>query len=523
MKRVFVYDTTLRDGSQMEGVSFSLADRLHIVRLLDTVGVDYVEGGFPHSNPKERDFFTEVRKLKLKRARVAAFGATRKARNKVADDPSVTALLDAHTPVVCLVAKSWDLHVREVLRTSLEENLRMIEDTVRYFKTHRKEVILDAEHFFDGYKAKPDYAVRTLAAAVEAGADHIVLCDTNGGCLPFEIEQIIREVVEDVPVTLGIHAHNDTGCAVANTLAAVHAGARHVQGTINGVGERCGNADLCAVTAGLALKMNKTVLTPTAIKRLTEVSRAVSELANLVPVRNQPYVGSSAFSHKGGFHIHAVTHNPLTYEHINPESVGNERRILLSELSGQSTMLKKFERMKIKTDPETTRTILAALQKLENEGYQYEAAEASFELLARGIMGTRNHYFDLEGFRVIVERRNTDGTPVTEATVKLRVGDERMLMASEGDGPVDALDGAVRGALERFYPQIAGMQLVDYKVRVINPKAGTAARVRVIIASRDARSVWSTIGVSENLIEASWQALVDSIEYKLTKDRVPGR
>ena len=507
----------------MEGISFSLADRLEIVRLLDMLGVDYIEGGFPHSNPKDKEFFEEIRKKGPQNSKMVAFGSTRKARNKVEEDPGLAALLSAGTPTVCVVAKSWDLHVREVLKTGLDENLRMIDQTVRYLKKHKLEVILDAEHFFDGYKANPEYTVKTIGAGVEAGADQIVLCDTNGGSLPFEVEKIVATVKPLVPVVLGIHAHNDSGCAVANTLAAVNAGARHVQGTINGFGERCGNADLCAVTAGLAFKMDMKVLTPPAFKRLTEVSRAVSELANLPPQPGQPYVGASAFSHKGGLHIHAVSQNPKTYEHINPEMVGNERRVLLSELSGQATVLKKFERMKISTDKETMQRILQELQKLENQGYQFEAAEASFELLARGQIGTRNRYFELEGFRVIVERRNTDGLPVTEATVKVRVGANRMLMASEGDGPVDALNGALRGALERFYPQISEMHLVDYKVRVINPRAATAARVRVNISSRDARNVWSTIGVSENLIEASWQALVDSIEYKLTKDGVPSR
>ena len=524
MNKVVVYDTTLRDGSQMEGVSFSIADRLEITRALDSLGVDFIEGGFPQSNPKDREFFKEVRKLELENAQVAAFGSTRKKNSRVEDDPIVRALLEARTPAVTIVGKSWDMHVRQVIRASLEENLRMIADTVRCIRKKRKIVVFDAEHFFDGYKANPVYAMKTVAEAVEAGAHHVVLCDTNGGCLPFEIERITREVAAVCPVVLGIHTHNDAGCAVANTVSAVAAGARHVQGTVNGLGERTGNADLCAVLPNVAFKMNLSVLKKGALRHLTEVSRAISELANIVPPRTQPYVGVSAFSHKGGLHIDAVNKNPETYEHINPELVGNERRILLSELSGQATILKKFEKLKIASDKETMRKVLNRLQDFEAQGYQFEAAEASFELLARSIVGGRKNYFDLEGFRVIVERRSADTVPITEATIKVRVGKKSsLLMASEGDGPVDALNAALRSALEAFYPTLKEMHLVDYKVRVINPRAETAARVLVTISFRDKNNFWSTIGVSENLIHASYQALVDAIEYKLSKDGIPGR
>jgi len=522
--KVYVYDTTLRDGSQMEGVSFSTADRLEITRELDSLGVDFIEGGFPQSNPKDREFFREVRKLELQNSQIAAFGSTRKKHSRVEDDPVVRALMDAHTPVVTIVGKSWDMHVRQVIRASLEENLRMIADTTRYLRKKRKTVVFDAEHFFDGYKANPVYAMKTIAEAVEAGAQHVVLCDTNGGCLPFEIDEITRAVADVCPVVLGIHTHNDSGCAVANTVSAVAAGARHVQGTVNGIGERTGNADLCSVLPNVALKMKLGVLKKGALKRLTEVARAISELANIIPPRSQPYVGVSAFSHKGGLHVHAINKNPETYEHINPELVGNERRILLSELSGQATMLKKFEKLKISSDKETMREVLTKLQDLEAQGYQFEAAEASFELLVRSIIGGRKKYFDLEGFRVIVERRSVDAVPITEATIKVKVGKKSsLLMASEGDGPVDALNGALRSALETFYPTLKEMHLVDYKVRVINPRAETAARVLVTISFRDRNNFWSTIGVSENLIQASYQALVDSIEYKLSKDGIPGR
>jgi len=524
MTKVFVYDTTLRDGSQMEGVSFSVPDRLEITRQLDSLGVDYVEGGFPSSNPKDLEFFKQAPKLELKHSKMVAFGSTRKAKNKVEEDPTVAALLLSKVPAVAIVSKSWDMHVRKVIRTTLDENLRMIDDTVRYLHKRRKEVIFDSEHFFDGYKANPQYAMKTVEAAVEAGADHVALCDTNGGCLPFEIDKIVREVVAAFPgVVVGIHTHNDSGCAIANTLAAVNAGARHVQGTANGYGERCGNADLCAVAAALGLKMGFSVLRRGALKHLTEVSRAISEIANIVPRKGQPYVGQQAFSHKGGLHVHAVSIDPVTYEHVEPEAVGNERRILLSELSGQATILKKIEKLRLQTDKAANKKILNRIQELEAAGYQFEGAEGSFELLARAVIGKRHRYFELEGFRVIVERRNSDSMPVTEATVKVRVGKERMLMASEGDGPVDALNGALRGALNSFYSSLGEIHLVDYKVRVINPRAATAAAVRVIITSRDAHDLWSTIGVSENLIEASWQALVDSFEYKLTKDGIPGR
>jgi len=525
VNKVFVYDTTLRDGSQMEGVSFSTPDRLEIVKYLDSLGVDFIEGGFPQSNPKDREFFKEIRKIDLHHSKIVAFGSSRKKGKKVEEDPIIGALLAAKVPAVALVCKSWDMHVREVLKTSLDENLRMISDSVAYCKKKRKIVIFDSEHFFDGYKANPEYAMKTIAAAVEAGAHHIALCDTNGGCLPYEIEEITAKVVKAAGSNsiIGIHCHNDSGCAEGNTVSAVKAGARHVQGTFNGFGERTGNADLCVVVPNIVIKMGKSALKKGALKRLTEVSRAICELANITPTRSQPYVGASAFSHKGGMHVHAIAQNSATYEHIKPELVGNERRILLSELSGQATILKKFETLKISTDKEARKVILNKLQDMEAEGYQFEAAEASFELLVRSVIGGRKKYFDLESFRVIVERRQSDSEPITEATIKLRVGKKFMHMASEGDGPVDAINGALRGALEAIYPTLKQMHLSDYKVRVINPRAETAARVLVNITTRDKKSSWSTVGVSENIIEASYQALVDSIEYKLSKDGIPGR
>ena len=517
-KRIAIYDTTLRDGAQAEGVTFSLVDKLAVARRLDEFGVDYIEGGYPLSNPKDAAFFAEIRKQPLRHAAIVAFGNTRRANTRPEDDPGLRALLEAQTSAVAIVGKSWDLHVRDVLRVSSEENLAMIRDSVAFLKAHGRRVFFDAEHFFDGYRANPDYAMATIEAAQQAGADAIVLCDTNGGMLTGELRSIVRAVRPRITVELGIHTHNDSGLAVANTLAAVEEGVTHVQGTINGIGERCGNADLCVVIPNLALKMGYEVLVPGAIQQLTNVSRFVYQIANLNSPQWQPYVGPTAFAHKGGLHVDAVQKNVLTYEHVDPAVVGNERRILISELSGTSAVMARARKLDERVDRETSRKILKAVQDKEAEGYEFEAAEASFDLLVRKILGTHRQFFALEGFRVIVEKRGTDEVPISEATVKLTVGGRTRLTVSEGDGPVHALDGALRAALEEFYPQLKEVRLVDYKVRIVNPRAATAARTCVVIESTDGKQVWGTVGVSENIIEASWQAMVDSVEYKLTKE-----
>jgi 2-isopropylmalate synthase len=518
MFEITLYDTTLRDGAQSEGVNFSVEDKVNIAVALDELGIDYVEGGYPLSNEKDMAFFAAVRQRKLKHARVCAFGSTRRAKLTVQDDPGLAALIAAGAPGVAIVGKSWDLHVRDVLRAPLPENVAMIADTVKYLKGKGLEVIYDAEHFFDGYRHNPVYALSTVRAARESGASAVVLCDTNGGSLPHEVEEISRVVVKEVGGAVGFHGHNDSGCSVANTLASVRGGATHVQGTMNGLGERTGNADLCVIIPDIQLKLKRRCLPEEKLRRLTETSRYVYEVANMTLDDAQPFVGRAAFAHKAGLHVDAVRKNPVTYEHINPEAVGNERRLLLSELSGAATMLEKMEKHKLTDDPKIMRQALKEIQKLENVGYQFEAAEASFVLLVRRMLGKEKRYFDLLGFRVIVEKRGNDCAPVTEATIKVCVAGQEELTASEGDGPVNAIDGAMRKALERFYPKLCEMRLIDYKVRVINPTAGTAARVRVVIESGDHDAVWGTVGVSENLIEASWQALADSIVYKLIKD-----
>jgi 2-isopropylmalate synthase len=518
MEKITLYDTTLRDGMQAEGVSFSLEDKLSIAKCLDKLSVDYIEGGYAASNPKEMQFFKEVARLGLENSRIVAFGSTRRADSTVSDDASLSAMLACKTSAATLVGKSWDLHVTDVLGCSLDDNLRLCADSVGYLKKHGIETIFDAEHFFDGYRENPQYAMKVLAAAAEAHADILVLCDTNGGSLPNQVYDITKTVCEKFsPLVIGIHTHNDTDCATANCLAAVRAGARHVQGTVNGLGERCGNANLCTVIPNLVFKMGFEVLAPEKIKALTEVSRFVFEIANLTPVMNMPYVGESAFAHKAGLHVNALRKNKRTYEHIEPELIGNERRFLISELSGRSNVLAKLEKAEIAEDKKLAAKILARVQELENEGYQFEAADASFDLLVRKIMGTYKPAFELVKYHVTVEKRPA-GDSINEATVKLKVNGVTEHVVGEGDGPVNALDAALRKSLENFYPGIRDIHLIDYKVRVVNARAGTAARVRVIIESRDKNSIWGTVGVSENIIEASWQALVDSVEYKLQKD-----
>ncbi len=515
MTNIAVYDTTLRDGMQAEGVSFSLQDKLSIARCLDSLGVHYIEGGYAASNPKEMQFFQEVAKLGLSRAKITAFGSTRRADCTVDDDVSLNSIVACQCPAGTLVGKTWDLHVRTVLGCSLEENLTICAESIRYLKDKGIEAIFDAEHFFDGYKENPEYAMKVLAAAAEAGADALVLCDTNGGSLPTQIFEITQEVCQAFSsVVVGIHTHNDTDCATANSLAAVRAGARHVQGTINGLGERCGNADLCSVVANLAFKMGFESLEPAKLTSLTEVSRFVFEIANLAPAMSLPYVGESAFAHKAGLHVDALRKDKRTYEHLDPGLVGNERRFLISELSGKSNILAELEKAKITEDKALARKILIRVQELENEGYQFEAANASFSLLVKKIMGTFRPSFELIKYHVNVEKRKS-GELVTEATVKLKVGEAIEHVVGEGDGPVNALDAALRKSLEVFYPAIQDVSLFDYKVRVVNAREGTAARVRVVIESRDKHAVWGTVGASENVIEASWLALVDSVEYKL--------
>jgi 2-isopropylmalate synthase len=518
MGRIAIYDTTLRDGSQGEGVNFALHDKLLLTRKLDELGIDYIEGGYPLSNPKDFEYFQQVRHLPLQHAKVVAFGMTRRKNITPEQDTGLKALLEANTQAVTIVGKTWDFHVHEVLGTTLDENLAMIRDSIAYCRSVGREVFYDAEHFFDGYRQNPDYALRTLQAAADGGASGVILCDTNGGTMPEEVAQRVATVRAALPCAVGIHTHNDCELAVANSLAAVSMGATQVQGTINGIGERCGNVDLISVIANLALKYRHEVLQPGSLARLTELSRYVYELANMNFRSGQPFVGSSAFAHKGGMHTHAIAKNPVTYEHIDPALVGNERRILVSELSGQSTILAKTTKYAVRHDKELLSKILNVVQDLEHAGYEFEAAEASFDLLVKKAAGLYQPWFQPLTYRVNLEQ-DGPAEALTEATVKLRVGERVEHTVSEGDGPVNALDGALRKALLPHYPRLSELGLVDYKVRVVNAKAGTAARVRVVIESRDQSATWGTVGVSANVIAASWLALVDAFEYKLFKDQ----
>jgi 2-isopropylmalate synthase len=518
MKSVQVYDTTLRDGAQGEGVNFSLQDKLLIARRLDELGFDFVEGGYPLSNPKDAEFFQRIAAEPLKRSRLCAFGMTRRKGVKPADDPGMKALIESQAPVVTIVGKTSDFHVNEVLRVSLDENLAMIRETIAYLREMGRDVVYDAEHFFDGWKANPTYAAKTIQAAEEGGAMIVVMCDTNGGSMPEEVANFTREAAAAVKVSLGIHTHNDCDLAVANSLAAIDAGAVHVQGTVNGLGERCGNADLVSVVANLALKKKDyNVLGGAGVEHLTELSRYVYEVGNMHFRINQPFVGPSAFAHKGGMHVHAVNRVASSYEHIAPESVGNSRRVLVSELSGRSNIVALTSKANLQNDSSLMESVLKQVVDLENRGYQFEAAEASFELLVQRAAGTFKPHFELQHYHVDVETTG-DGVTTTEASVKLRVGDEVRHEVAEGDGPVNALDAALRKALNGHFPNLRSVKLVDYKVRVINSDAGTAAAVRVVIESRDDDgATWGTVGVNENVIKASWDALVDAIEYKLCK------
>ncbi|TAN39014.1 MAG: citramalate synthase [Verrucomicrobia bacterium] len=520
MKKIVIYDTTLRDGAQGEGVSFSGPGKIRVAKRLDQLGVDYIEGGFAASNPRDMAFFHEIRKEKLTHAKIAAFGSTRRAHVPVGEDVGVRALLEAKTPVCTFFGKSWRLHVTDVLKVSEKEALAMIADTVRVLKEHGKEVVYDAEHFFDGYKDCPEFARAALTAALNAGADCLCLCDTNGGSLPHEIAAITAEVIRAFPVRIGIHTHNDSDLAVANSLEAIRAGATHVQGTMNGYGERCGNANLCSIIPSLVLKTGHTCLREDSLKQLREAALFVDEMANLRPNSKAPYVGESAFAHKAGMHVDAVRKNPRSFEHVLPESVGNQRRILVSELSGASNVFLKAVEMGLNLDksaPEI-KEILRELERLEKEGYAFEAAEGSFKLLIQKVLKEHRPFFDLEGYRVIVEKRHKGEACISEATVKLTVNGKTVQTVGEGNGPVDALDHALRSALLHFYPQIKGVHLTDYRVRILDPGEATAAKTRVVIESSDGETTWGTVGVSPNIIEASWEALVDGVEYKLFQE-----
>jgi len=520
MHQVKVYDTTLRDGSQGEGISFSVADKIKIAKKLDTLGIHYIEGGWPGSNPKDMGFFKEAAKIRFKNSEVVAFGSTRRAKTSPVNDANLKAILRAKTKAITIFGKTWDMHVTDVLNVSLQENLSMIMETVEYLKSKKKKVFYDAEHFFDGYLRNKDYALETLRAASKGGCDAIVLCDTNGGMITHELGTIVRAASSELDLPLGIHTHNDSGMAVANTIAAVEAGCSVVQGTINGYGERCGNADLCVIIPNLQLKMKYHCLSKSSLKEMTEVSHYVSEISNMKQKDNQPFVGRSAFAHKGGVHVNAVMKNHQTYEHVEPEVIGNHRRILISELSGKTSIILKARDMEMdlsKDDPQTKK-ILRLVQNLENQGYYFEAADGSFELLMKRALKKHKPFFTLQGFNVNIEKRE-DNTLISEATIKVKVNRKEEHTVSEGDGPVNALDNALRKALNKFYPTLAKMHLSDFKVRVLDEKAGTAAKVRVLIQSQDEKSSWGTVGVSENVIEASWQALVDSVEYKLLKDK----
>ena len=515
---VKIYDTTLRDGSQAEEIAFSVEDKIRIAHKLDELGIHYIEGGWPGSNPKDLQFFKEMRSVSLSHAKVVAFGSTCRAGTPVHEDRNLQALIESGMKTITVFGKSWDIHPLEALKIGLDQNLEIIYESIRYLKGRVPEVIFDAEHFFDGFKHNSPYAISTLRTAQEAAADWIVLCDTNGGSLPYEIVSTIHEVKKEIRRPLGIHVHNDTELAVANSILGVREGIQMVQGTINGYGERCGNANLCSIIPNLKLKMGIDCIGDDQLRKVREVSRFVSELANLPHPKYLPYVGDSAFAHKGGVHVAAIRKNVATYEHVPPERVGNHQRVLISDLSGESNILQKAAEFSIdleSRDP-AIRKILNDLKRLENEGFQFEGAEGSFEILIKKALGQHRKFFDLMGFRVIVEKK--EETPsLSEATIMVRVGGQVEHTAAVGDGPVNALDNALRKALDKFYPELKEVKLLDYKVRILSSRDGTAAKTRVLIESGDGDSEWGTVGVSENIIQASWQALVDSIDYKLLK------
>ncbi|MDO8434833.1 MAG: citramalate synthase [Candidatus Binatus sp.] len=525
-KHIQVYDTTLRDGCQSEDVSLTVEDKVTIAERLDELGIDYVEGGWPGSNDRDAAFFKEIKKSKLRHAKIAAFGSTRRAGIKAAADRNLQLLLRAETPVATVVGKTWDLHVREALRISNQENLEILNDTIAFLKKNFDQALFDAEHFFDGYFANPEFALACLRAVDDAGVTLIALCDTNGGRLPHEIEAAVTAARAAVNCPIGIHCHNDSEVAVANTLAGVHAGAVQVQGTINGFGERCGNANLISIIANLQLKLGYHCVPPAKVKTLREVSRLVYELANITPFARQPYVGRSAFAHKGGLHVSGIQRNTKTYEHLDPELVGNDRRVLLSELSGRANIVYKAKEFGLQIDPSNEKigVLLEELKRLEAQGYTYDGADASFELLMLRTLGMTREHFNFVSFRVFDDKWHEEQAPFSEAVIVLEGPDgARTRNSAIGNGPVNAMDSALRAALVPYYPNLEKMQLVDYKVRVLDNGVGTEARVRVLIESTDGKRRWGTVGLSSNVVEASWQALVDSIEYKLHKDNVKPR
>ena len=516
-----IYDSTLRDGAQSEGISFSVTDKIKIVKALDGMGIPFIEAGNPGSNPKDLEFFEAIKGMKLKTSKIVAFGATRRKNIKVEDDANVQSLLKAGTDHVALFGKSWDFHVTEIINATLEENLNMIEDTIRFFIQQGKEITFDAEHFFDGYKANKNYAMLSLASAVKGGAKRLILCDTNGGSLPSEIYEITKNVYETFPKEIiGIHAHNDSGMAVANSIMAVEAGAIQVQGTYVGFGERCGNANLSTIIANLELKMGKQCLPEGELENLTDMAKQVSEIANILQDDQMPFVGKKSFTHKGGMHIDGVNKNSKSFEHIEPESVGNTRRFLMSEVAGRSSILKKIQKIApsiTKTSPETA-VIMERLKELEHQGYQFEGAESTFELVIRKQLGKYKPFFEIENFKTMGERPDRDSEFSAFAMVKVNVEGEGKMVAAEGDGPINALDKALRQALEGFYPELRKTHLIDYKVRVLDGKEASAAKVRVLITSSDGTVDWTTVGVSTDIVEASLIALIDSLEIKLLKD-----
>ena len=517
MSLVKLYDTTLRDGTQAEDISFLVEDKIRIAHKLDELGIHYIEGGWPGSNPKDVAFFKDIKKEKLQQAKIAAFGSTRRAKTTPDQDHNIKTLIAAEPDVITIFGKTWDFHVREALRISLEENLELINDSLVFLKQNVGEVFYDAEHFFDGYKANPEYAIKTLLAAQEAKVDCIILCDTNGGTMPYEVAEIIGKLKKRITIPLGIHTHNDGECAVANSIVAVNQGIVQVQGTINGFGERCGNANLCSIIPAIKLKLKKDCISDDQLRHLREVSNYVFELANLSPDKHLAYVGKSAFAHKGGVHVSAIQRHPETYEHIRPELVGNSTRVLVSDLSGKSNILAKAEEFQINLDSKdpVTQEILEEIKEMENRGFQFEGAEASFELMMKKALGTHKKFFQVMGFRVIDEKRTDDQKPTSEATVMIKVGGKIEHTAAEGHGPVNALDNALRKALEKFYPKLKEVKLHDYKVRVLPAGQGTASSIRVLIELGDKTGRWGTVGVSDNIIDASYQALIDGIDFKL--------
>ena len=520
MRKIEIYDTTLRDGAQSEDISFSVEDKLRITEKLDDLGIHYIEGGWPGSNPRDIEYFKKALKLKLRNSRLVAFGSTHRPKKKAAKDETLKALIDSGVDTVTIFGKTWDFHVIEALKVPLEENLAIIHDSVAYLKKLVGTVFFDAEHFFDGYINNPDYAMKCLAAAERGGADRLVLCDTNGGTMTGVLTDVVRRIKKECTTPLGIHGHNDGDCAVANSIAAVEAGAVQVQGTINGLGERCGNANLISIIPNLQIKLGMKCISPEQMAKLRDVSRFVNEIGNISHFKRQPYTGDSAFAHKAGIHVSAIRRRPETYEHIRPELVGNSQRVLVSDLAGRSNILRKAEEfgIRIASDSAQLQTIVTNLKELESQGFQFEGAEASFELMMKKELGLHRRFFDLIAFRVIIEKRKEGEEPLSEATIMLKVSGHIEHTAATGKGPVNALDNALRKALETFYPQLKEVRLHDYKVRVLTAGRGTTAKVRVLIESGDKGHQWGTVGVSENIIEASYQALVDSIEYKLLKE-----